>query len=281
MRGRLASRPVADVLGEAERLAAAGVKELLVISQDTSAYGSDLRYAAGRWRGQERRAHVQDLSEALAELGVWVRLHYVYPYPHVDQLIALMADSKVLPYLDIPFQHASPRVLKAMRRPAAAENTLRRIASWRRECPELVLRSTFIVGFPGETEEDFETLLEFLDAAEIDRAGCFTYSPVHGAEANALDDHIPPDEQADRQARFMAVQQAVSRDRLAQRVGREYEVLVDEVGNDGSLLARSYAEAPEVDGVIRVSGPPAIRAGQKLRVRVVASDDHDLSAVPV
>lgn len=281
LRGRLASRSLGDVMVEAERLVAAGVKELLIVSQDTSAYGSDLRYAPSPWSGRERRSHIQDLVEALGELGVWVRLHYVYPYPHVDHLIPLLAEGRVLPYLDIPFQHASPRVLKAMRRPAAAENTLRRIEAWRGECPQLALRSTFIVGFPGETEAEFETLLAFLDAAELDRAGCFTYSPVDGAAANALPDHVPPEEQLERQERFIAVQEAVSRDRLAARVGRRYEVLVDEVVEAGLAVTRSYAEAPEIDGVIRVRGIDRPHPGQRLTVRIERSDEHDLEAVAV
>src|SRR5580704_12131684 len=251
MRGRLASRPIEEVLREAERLANAGVKELLVISQDTSAYGADLRYASGSWRGTRYETRFIDLARALSELSVWIRLHYVYPYPHVDQVLPLMAQGKVLPYLDIPFQHGSPSVLKRMRRPAHAEDTLARIEAWRRVCPALTLRSTFIVGFPGETEAEFTELLQWLDAAQLDRVGCFKYSPVEGAAANALADHIAPEVQEERYARFMERAATISARRLAARVGARMRVLVDEV-KEGAALARSAAEAPQIDGVIRI-----------------------------
>jgi ribosomal protein S12 methylthiotransferase len=251
MRGRLTSRRIDDVLREAERLAAAGVKELLVISQDTSAYGADIRYARAAWRGAAYETRFLDLARALGELGVWVRLHYVYPYPHVDGVIPLMAEKRVLPYLDIPFQHGSPTVLKRMRRPAHAEDTLARIRAWRRDCPDLTLRSTFIVGFPGETEAEFAELLAWLGEAELDRVGCFKYSPVEGAAANALPEHVPPQLQEERYARFMERAAAISARRLAARVGKRVRVLVDEVV-DGVALARSEAEAPQIDGVIRI-----------------------------
>jgi ribosomal protein S12 methylthiotransferase len=256
MRGRLASRRIDDVLREAERLAAAGVKELLVISQDTSAYGADLRYARGEWRGESYETRFIDLARALGELSVWVRLHYVYPYPHVDAVIALMAEGRALPYLDIPFQHGSPSVLRRMRRPAHAEDTLARIRAWRRICPDLTLRSTFIVGFPGETEDEFAELLAWLDEAQLDRVGCFRYSAVEGAPANALPGHVPPQLQEERYARFMERAAAVSTRRLAARVGRRYRVLVDELTGD-TATARSAAEAPQIDGVIRIDKPGA------------------------
>jgi ribosomal protein S12 methylthiotransferase len=277
LRGTLVSRPVDDVLREAERLVKDGVQELLVVSQDTSAYGVDVKYAARDWRGQSRRAHLTDLAAALGELGVWVRLHYVYPYPHVDDIIPLMAEGKVLPYLDVPLQHASAKVLKAMRRPAGGAKALERIRAWRAICPDLAIRSTFIVGFPGETEADFEELLEFLREAELDRVGCFTYSPVDGARANVLPDHVPADIALDRQQRFMEVQAAISARRLARLVGRELEVLVDAV--DGDLaIARSHADAPEIDGSVRVAGGGALRPGTRVKVRITGSDAHDLDA---
>jgi len=277
MRGKLASRLAGDVLGEAQRLVAAGVQELLVISQDTSAYGADLRYREDQWRGQSVRTRLTELCEALGTLGAWVRLHYVYPYPHVDELLPLMADGKVLPYLDVPFQHGSPRILKAMRRPAAAENNLERIHGWRAVCPELAIRSTFIVGFPGETEQDFEVLLDFLREAQLDRVGCFQYSDVEGAAANALPDPVPVAVKAEREAEFMAVQAEISRGRLAGRVGRELEVLVDEVAG-ATAVARSYADAPDIDGLVHIEHAPGLRPGQRLRVRVTGSSDHDLFA---
>ena len=276
MRGRLASRPIAEVLREAERLVAAGVKELLVISQDTSAYGADLRYAGGEWRGEHWQTRFIDLARALGTLGVWVRLHYVYPYPHVDQVIALMAERRVLPYLDIPFQHGSAAVLKRMRRPAHAENTLARIAEWRAQCPDLTLRSSFIVGFPGETEAEFEELLAWLEAAQLDRVGCFKYSPVEGAAANALEDHVPAAVQDERYQRFMELAAAISAQRLERRVGRRMRVLVDSV-TEGAALARSEADAPEIDGVVRIAGAGAIRAGEFADVEIVGSSAYDLA----
>ena len=277
MRGRLVSRPIDDVLREAERLAAAGVKELLVISQDTSAYGADLRYARRTWRGTAYQTRFMDLARALGALGVWVRLHYVYPYPHVDGVIALMAERRVLPYLDIPFQHGSPAVLKRMRRPAHAEDTLARIAAWRRDCPDLTLRSTFIVGFPGETEAEFEELLAWLEEAQLDRVGCFKYSPVAGAAANALPGHIAPELQEERYARFMERAADISARRLAARIGQRVRVLVDEVTENGAL-ARSQAEAPQIDGVVRIGKNVArLRAGEFADVEIVAADAYDLT----
>jgi ribosomal protein S12 methylthiotransferase len=247
MRGDLVSRPIDDVLSEAEKLVRGGVREILVISQDTSAYGVDLRYAERSWRGRTWRTRFRDLCEGLGELGAWVRLHYVYPYPHVDEVIPLMAEGKVLPYLDVPFQHANPRILKLMKRPASGERNLDRIRTWRAVCPELTIRSTFIVGFPGETEAEFEELLAFLEEAELDRVGCFAYSPVAGAAANALPDPVPEEVREERRARFMATQAAISRRRLERKVGSTQRVLVDEVG--GSVaVGRSSADAPEIDG---------------------------------
>jgi ribosomal protein S12 methylthiotransferase len=278
MRGRLASRPIDEVLREAERLTAAGVKELLIISQDTSAYGADLRYARRSWREKEHETRFIDLARALGELGVWVRLHYVYPYPHVDAVIPLMAQRRVLPYLDIPFQHGSRAVLKRMRRPAHAEDTLARIRAWRRDCPDLTLRSTFIVGFPGETEAEFAELLSWLDEAQLDRVGCFKYSPVEGAAANALPHHVPAELQQERYARFMERAAAISARRLAARVGQQLRVLVDEVSADVAL-ARSSAEAPEIDGVVRIVGDTGapLEAGQWADVEIVAADTYDLT----
>jgi len=276
MRGRLASRRIDEVLREAERLVGAGVKELLVISQDTSAYGADLRYARGQWRGASYETRFIDLARALGQLDAWVRLHYVYPYPHVDAVLALMAEDRVLPYLDVPFQHGSPTVLKRMRRPAHAEDTLARIRAWRAQCPQLTLRSTFIVGFPGETEQEFVELLEWLEEAQLDRVGCFKYSPVEGAAANALPDHVPAEVQQERYARFMERAALISRARLAQRVGRRTRVLVDTV-EDGVALARSAAEAPQIDGVVRIPAPGTLRAGDWAEVQIVAADDYDLT----
>jgi len=262
---------------EAERLARAGVRELLVISQDTSAYGSDLRYAKGEWRGASYETRFLDLARALGELGVWVRLHYVYPYPHVDAVIELMAEGRVLPYLDIPFQHGSAAVLKRMRRPAHAEDTLSRIRAWRAACPGLTLRSTFIVGFPGETETEFQELLDWLDEADLDRVGCFKYSPVEGAAANALPGHVPPEVQEERYARFMERAAVGSARRLEARVGKRERVLVDSVA-EGVATARSAAEAPQIDGVIRVAaGHKKMRAGEFADVEITASDDYDLT----
>jgi ribosomal protein S12 methylthiotransferase len=276
LRGLLASRPIDEVMREAERLVNAGVKELLVISQDTSAYGADLRYAAGSWRGRRYETRFIDLARALAELKVWVRLHYVYPYPHVDAVIPLMAQGGVLPYLDIPFQHASAAVLKRMRRPAHAVNTLERIRAWRRECPQLTLRSTFIVGFPGETEAEFSELLAWLEEAQLDRVGCFKYSPVEGAGANALADHVPPPVQEERYARFMECAARISAARLARRVGTRMRVLVDEVSAQGAI-ARSAADAPQIDGVVRLAPAPGVRAGEFVEVEILAADAYDLT----
>ncbi len=276
LRGLLASRPIDAVMREAERLVNAGVKELLVISQDTSAYGADLRYRAADWRGRRYETRFIDLACALAELQVWVRLHYVYPYPHVDAVIPLMAAGGVLPYLDIPFQHASPSVLKRMRRPAHAVNTLERIRAWRRACPELTLRSTFIVGFPGETEAEFAELLAWLDEAQLDRVGCFKYSPVEGARANALAGAVPAQVQEERYARFMERAAQISAARLARRVGSRMRVLVDEVNAQGAI-ARSAADAPQIDGVVRIGPAPGLRAGEFADVRIVAADAYDLT----
>ena len=259
LRGKLASRRIDDVLREAERLVHAGVRELLVISQDTSAYGSDLRYAPATWQGNEYETRFIDLARGLGSLGVWVRMHYVYPYPHVDAVLPLMAEGKVLPYLDIPFQHGSPSVLKRMKRPAAAEGTLDRLREWRRVCPDLVLRSTFIVGFPGETEAEFEELLAWLDEAQLDRVGAFKYSPVEGARANDAGAHVDPAIQEERLARFMERAQRISAARLATRVGREETVLVDSI-EDGMAIARSRGDAPEIDGVVRVKKAPSSRS---------------------
>ncbi len=278
MRGKLVSRPVGDVLREAEGLAKAGVKELLVISQDTSAYGLDLRYAPSEWRGREVKTRLTELCEALSELGIRVRLHYVYPYPHVDELIPLMAEGKILPYLDIPFQHASPKVLKAMKRPAFEDKTLARIKRWREICPELTIRSTFIVGFPGETEEDFQYLLDWLSEAQLDRVGCFQYSPVGGAPANELGLEPVPDEvKQERWERFMAHQQQISAARLERKIGREIEVLVDEVDEDGPI-GRSEADAPEIDGMVFLESKRTLRPGDVVRARVTNADEYDLWA---
>ena len=279
MRGDLVSRPVGEVMQEAENLVAAGVKELLVISQDTSAYGVDVKYRTGFWRGRPLKTHIQPLAEALGSLGVWVRMHYVYPYPHVDDLIPLMADGLVLPYLDVPLQHGSPRILKAMKRPAAAEKALERIARWREICPDITLRSTFIVGFPGETEEDFETLLEFIEEARLDRVGAFAYSPVEGAAANALPGAVPEEEKQERLERFMERQAAISQDRLAERVGRRITVLVDAQDAHGSI-ARGPGDAPEIDGVVYIEGE-FLTPGEFVAVEITGSGEHDLWARPV
>jgi ribosomal protein S12 methylthiotransferase len=276
MRGDLVSRPAGDVLAEAESLVRAGVQELLVISQDTSAYGVDLKYRTSFWGGRPVKTRLVELCEALATFGVWVRLHYVYPYPNVDALIPLMADGRILPYLDVPLQHASTRILKLMKRPAAAERNLERIQSWRAQCPDLTLRSTFIVGFPGETEAEFEELLGFLEAAELDRVGAFVYSPVEGAAANALPDPVPLEVANERMERLMLTQEAISARRLERFVGRDIEVLVDAVGEDGAI-ARSMADAPEIDGSVHLPGA-RVEAGKRIRVRVTASDAHDLEA---
>jgi len=275
LRGLLASRPLDEVMREAEILVKSGVRELLVISQDTSAYGSDLRYRTVQWRGKALQTRFIDMARALGELGVWVRFHYVYPYPHVDEVIPLMSEGKVLPYLDIPFQHASPAVLKRMRRPAHAEDTLKRIHGWRRECPELTLRSTFIVGFPGETEADFETLLSWLGDAQLDRVGCFKYSPVEGAKANALDGAVAEEIKDERYARFMERAAAISTARLAKRVGQRLKVLVDRV-SDGIALARTAGDAPEIDGVVRIPASSATRPGEFVEATITSADTYDL-----
>jgi ribosomal protein S12 methylthiotransferase len=277
MRGRLASRPAGEVLGEAERLVAAGVRELLVISQDTSAYGVDLKYRLDFWNGRPLRSRLTELCAALGSLGAWVRLHYVYPYPHVDEIIPMMADGRILPYLDIPFQHGSPRVLQRMKRPAAAENTLERIRRWREICPELTIRSTFIVGFPGETEADFELLLGFLGEAQLDRVGCFTYSPVAGARANELDGAVPEAVKEERWHRFMQTQAAISRARLQAKVGSTQRVLVDTVDADGAV-ARSMGDAPEIDGVVTIRDGQGLAPGDRVEVVVETADDYDLTA---
>ncbi len=280
LRGNLVSRPAADVLREAERLVKAGVKELLVISQDTSAYGIDLKYAASTWRDQEVRAKFIDLARALGQLGVWVRLHYVYPYPHVDDVIPLMAERKVLPYLDIPFQHASPEVLRRMKRPAAQEKTLERIARWRAVCPDLTLRSTFIVGFPGETEQDFNTLLQWLDEAALDRVGCFKYEPVRGAPANDLAAPVPEEVKEERWHRFMQAQQKISARRLKRKVGTRQAVIIDEIGPNFAK-GRSMADAPEIDGAVHVVSRRPLRVGEIASVKIERADDYDLHGVAV
>jgi ribosomal protein S12 methylthiotransferase len=280
MRGDLVSRPIGDVMAEAERLVKAGVRELLVISQDTSAYGVDLKYRTGFWNGRPIKTQMQALCEALGELGVWVRLHYVYPYPHVDNIIPLMAEGKILPYLDIPFQHASPRVLQLMKRPAHQEKTLERIKRWREICPDLTLRSTFVVGFPGETEADFQLLLDWLQEAQLDRVGCFEYSPVEGAAANAQPDHVPDEVKRERWERFMEVQQAISAERLQRKVGSQIEVLIDEVDEEGAI-GRSAADAPEIDGKVYLDGITDLRPGDALVVEVTDADDYDLWGEPV
>jgi ribosomal protein S12 methylthiotransferase len=277
MRGRLESRRVDSVLREAEKLVAAGVKELLVISQDTSAYGADLKYAPYSWRGKEYETRFLDLARGLGELGAWTRLHYVYPYPHVDAVIPLMAEGKILPYLDIPFQHASPKILKAMRRPASGEKTLAQIARWRAICPDLVIRSTFIVGFPGETEEDFTLLLDWLKEARLLRVGCFKFEPVEGAAANDLPGAVPDEVKQERYERFMSAQQEISGSLLSQWVGRELEILIDEV-EGGRALGRSYADAPEIDGIVIVEDGDALSPGAVVRARVTDSDEYDLHA---
>ncbi|MAG65867.1 MAG: 30S ribosomal protein S12 methylthiotransferase RimO [Pseudomonadales bacterium] len=278
MRGKLVSRPVGEVLSEAERLAKAGVKEVLVISQDTSAYGVDIKYRTGFWNGRPVKSRMTEMCEALSELGIWVRLHYVYPYPHVDELIPLMAEGKILPYLDIPFQHASPNVLKAMKRPAFEDKTLARIKKWREICPELTIRSTFIVGFPGETEEDFQYLLDWLTEAQLDRVGCFKYSPVEGAPANDLGlEAIPEDVQQDRWERFMAHQQAISTARLQQKIGQTIQVIIDEVDEEGPI-GRSMADAPEIDGNVYLDTDEDLKPGDMVTVVVTDADEYDLWA---
>ena len=275
MRGDLVSRSIDDVLVEAEKLVVAGVKELLVVSQDTSAYGVDIKYRESTWRGQAWKTQFYDLARALGQLGVWVRMHYVYPYPHVDKIIPLMAEGNVLPYLDIPFQHASPRILKLMKRPAATENNLERIQAWRKICPEIVIRSTFIVGFPGETEAEFELLLDFLTAAQLDRVGCFTYSPVKGAVANALVDPVPESVKEERLKRFMAHQAEISRAKMSNHIGTIEQVLVDEVVAEGAV-ARSRFDAPEIDGQVFIDGATHLQVGDWVKVEIEDADEHDL-----
>ena len=280
MRGDLVSRPVDEVLREAEKLVRGGVRELLVISQDTSAYGVDVKYAERQWRDQAYQTRMKDLCRGLSELGVWSRLHYVYPYPHVDDIIPMMAEGRLLPYLDIPFQHASPRILKLMKRPGAVDKNLERIAKWRQICPDLTIRSTFIVGFPGETEDDFEQLLSFIDQAELDRVGAFAYSPVEGAKANELPDAVPEEVKQERLARFMELQAEISAEKLQRKVGRVQQVLVDAI--DGELaIARSKADAPEIDGLVQIQdGERAgLKPGQFVEVTVMGADEHDLFAL--
>ena len=279
LRGDLVSRRIDDVMAEAQKLALNGVRELLVISQDTSAYGRDIRYAEADWGGRSRRSHVTDLAQALGELGIWVRLHYVYPYPHVDDLIPLMADGTILPYLDIPFQHASPAVLKMMKRPADQVKVLDRIKAWREICPDLALRSTFIVGFPGETEDHFQELLDWLEEAQLDRVGCFQYEPVGGATANDLPGAVPDEVKAERHARFMQTQQAISERRLARKIGRTIEVMIDEVDEDGAI-ARSHADAPEIDGCVFLNGVTGFEPGDIIMAEVEEADHYDLWAKP-
>ena len=279
MRGDLVSRPVGSVMQEAENLVKSGVKELLVISQDTSAYGVDVKYRTGFWQGRPLKTRMTELCEALGQLGVWVRLHYVYPYPHVDEIIPLMAAGKILPYLDVPFQHASPRILKLMKRPANAEKTLDRINAWRKICPDITIRSTFIAGFPGETEAEFSEMLDFLRAAQLDRVGCFAYSPVEGAVANDLPDQLPDAVREDRRMRFMATQTEISKAKLKRKIGREMDVLIDMVSANGAV-GRSGADAPEIDGQVHIHGKKiaakGIKQGDVLRVRITDTTEHDL-----
>jgi ribosomal protein S12 methylthiotransferase len=277
MRGDLVSRPIDDVMVEAKRLVDAGVKELLIVSQDTSAYGLDLKYQPRFWRGRSIQTRFYDLAEALGDLGIWVRMHYVYPYPHVDDVIPLMAEGKILPYLDIPFQHASSRILKLMKRPAASQNNLERIKAWREVCPDITLRSTFIVGFPGETEQEFEELLDFLDEAQLDRVGCFAYSPVKGAVANDLPDSIPEEIKQERLERFMERQSEISANRLQQRIGNIETVLIDEVVEEGAV-ARSQSDAPEIDGQVFIDGATHLKVGEFVDVEIEEADEHDLWA---
>jgi ribosomal protein S12 methylthiotransferase len=279
MRGDLVSRPIGEVLNEAENLVKAGVSEILVISQDTSAYGVDVKYRSGFWNGRPVKTRMTELAKSLSELGVWIRLHYVYPYPHVDEVIPLMADGLILPYLDVPFQHASPRILKAMKRPASSENNLARINAWRDVCPDITIRSTFITGFPGETEDDFEMLLDFLREAQLDRVGCFAYSAVDGAAANSLADPVPEELKQERLARFMEVQEAISAEKLAKKIGRVEMVLVDEVEGD-EAIGRTSADAPEIDGVVYLSGADGLVPGDLVEAQIVKSDGHDLWAAP-
>ena len=276
MRGKLDSRPAGEILREAESLVDSGVRELLVISQDTSAYGVDLKYRLDFWGGKPVKSRITELSRALGSLGAWIRLHYVYPYPHVDELIPLMAEGLVLPYLDIPLQHGSPRILKLMKRPAAAENALTRIRKWREICPDITLRSTFIVGFPGETDDDFEQLLDFINEAQLDRVGCFQYSPVNGARANDLPDPVPAEVMAEREQAFMQLQAEISRNRLQAKIGSVQQVLVDGVDENGAI-ARSFADAPEIDGQVYVLDGHHLKVGEQVNVKITDSDEYDLS----
>jgi ribosomal protein S12 methylthiotransferase len=280
MRGKLDSRPADQILMEAEKLVEAGVKELLIVSQDTGAYGVDLKYRTAFWKGRPVRSRITELARQLGTLGAWVRLHYLYPYPHVDELIPLMAEGVILPYLDVPLQHASPSVLKAMRRPGDIDGMLKRIERWRRDCPDLTLRSTFIVGFPGETEEDFELLLQFMQEARLDRVGAFAYSPVEGAAANALAGAVPEEIKEERLERFMELQAAISADRLQDKVGTVQEIIIDEVLEDGAV-GRGRGDAPEIDGVVFVEAETGVEAGDRIRVRIHSADEHDLYAEPV
>lgn len=280
MRGDLVSRPIHQVMQEAEHLVDAGVKELLIISQDTSAYGVDVKYRTGFWQGRPVKTRLTELAQALGSLGVWVRLHYVYPYPHVDEVIPLMAEGKILPYLDVPFQHANSRILKAMKRPASAENNLARIQQWRKVCPDITLRSTFIVGFPGETDAEFEELLAFLQEAQLDRVGCFAYSPVEGATANQLPDHVPEAVKEERRARFMQLQEEISRQHLATKVGQKMTVMIDELTEEG-MVARSSADAPEIDGLVYVESATHGQPGDFIEVEITDADAHDLFAVRI
>ncbi|WP_028118107.1 30S ribosomal protein S12 methylthiotransferase RimO [Ferrimonas senticii] len=275
MRGELDSRPIGNILDEAKRLKEAGVKELLVISQDTGAYGTDVKHKTGFWNGMPVKTALLELATKLAEFGIWVRLHYVYPYPNIEKLMPLMAEGKILPYLDVPLQHAAPSVLKRMKRPGNAERTLEQIQRWREICPDLVIRSTFIVGFPGETEEEFEQLLDFIEAAQLDRVGCFKYSPVEGAKANELDNPVSDEIAEERFQRFMALQAEISRDKLQDRIGQEMLVLVDEIGEDGAI-GRSYADAPEIDGKVTIGGEYDLNPGDMVWVAIEYADDHDL-----
>jgi ribosomal protein S12 methylthiotransferase len=284
MRGDLVSRPVGEVLNEAENLVNAGVSEILVISQDTSAYGVDVKYRSGFWNGRPVKTRMTELTKSLSELGVWVRLHYVYPYPHVDEVIPLMADGLILPYLDVPFQHASPRILKAMKRPASSENNLARIKAWRDMCPDITVRSTFIAGFPGETEDDFQMLLDFLEEAQLDRVGCFTYSAVDGASANALPDPVPEEVKQERLARFMEVQERISAAKLQSKVGTMQTVLVDEIVEDAEgnieAIGRTKADAPEIDGVVYLADAEGLTPGDFVEVQIYEADGHDLWGGP-
>ena len=280
MRGDLVSRPIGDVMQEAENLVKAGVQELLVISQDTSAYGVDVKYRTGFWQGQPVKTRLTELAQALGDLGAWVRMHYVYPYPHVDELIPLMAEGKILPYLDVPLQHAQPRILKAMKRPANSENTLARLHHWRSLCPDITVRSTFIVGFPGETDDDFEYLLDFLQEAQLDRVGCFMYSPVTGATANALPNPVPEEVKEERLSRFMAVQEDISTAKLQRKIGKTMMVLIDEIGDEGAVT-RSSADAPDIDGQVFIEDSSGLNIGEFVEVKIIAAEEHDLWGVRV